>query len=130
MARVSRRTPLSDQQVDIIIGSLLRWGVGLAASVVAIGGIWYLIQYGSMSPSYHVFRGEPQDLRSMRGIVGAGRGFGCLEVIQLGLVLLIATPVARVAFSIVAFYLQHDRAYVAITLIVFGVLLYSLVGQH
>jgi uncharacterized membrane protein len=49
-------------------------------------------------------------------------------VIQLGLLLLVATPVARVAFSILAFALQRDRTYVIITLIVLGVLLYSLAG--
>ena len=49
-------------------------------------------------------------------------------VIQFGLLLLIATPLARVAFSVLAFALQHDRAYVIVTLIVFAVLISSLIG--
>ena len=44
--------------------------------------------------------------------------------------LLLATPVARVAFSVVAFALQRDRLYVAVTLVVLGILLYSIVGGH
>jgi uncharacterized membrane protein len=120
---------MTDRQVDQIIGALLRYGVTLSAGVVAAGGIWYLIQYGTVSPGYHVFRGEPEYLRHLSGIVSGIPGFHCRRMMQLGLVLLIATPVARVAFSVVAFMLQRDRAYVAITLIVLGVLLFSLMGR-
>ncbi|MGC9944889.1 MAG: DUF1634 domain-containing protein [Bryobacteraceae bacterium] len=123
------RPPLTDREVDEIIGGLLRYGVMLAASVVAAGGIWYLIQYGTSLPGYHVFRGEPEYLRHLRGIVSGVPGFHCRRVIQFGLVLLIATPVARVAFSVVAFVLQRDRTYVAITAIVLAVLLFSLTGR-
>ena len=44
------REPLTDQRMDEIIGGLLRYGVTLSASVVAAGGIWYLIQYGARPP--------------------------------------------------------------------------------
>ena len=120
---------MTDRQVDEIIGALLRYGVLLSAGVVAAGGIWYLIQYGTAVPGYHVFRGEPEYLRHLRGIVSGIPGFHCRRMIQLGLVLLIATPVARVAFSVVAFLLQRDRTYVTITLIVLAVLLFSLSGR-
>jgi uncharacterized membrane protein len=123
------RAPLTDRRMDEVIGALLRYGVILSGSVVAAGGIWYLIQYGSSPPSYHVFRSEPEYLRHLRGIVSGIPGFHCRRMIQLGLVLLIATPVARVAFSVVAFLLQRDRTYVAITLIVLAILLFSLSGR-
>jgi uncharacterized membrane protein len=123
------REPLTDQRMDEIIGALLRYGVMLSASVVAAGGIWYLIQYGATPPGYHVFRGEPEYLRHLTGIVTGIPGFHCRRMMQLGLVLLIATPVARVAFSVVAFMLQRDRTYVAITLIVLAVLVFSLIGR-
>ena len=48
------------------------------------------------------------------------------SIVQLGVVLLIATPIARVAFTLVAFAIQRDRTYVIITLIVLGLLLYGL----
>jgi uncharacterized membrane protein len=47
-------------------------------------------------------------------------------VIQLGLLILIATPVARVIFSLVGFVLERDRVYVAITLAVLAILAYSI----
>ena len=118
----------SDERLDQLIGNLLRAGVLIAAAVVLAGGMVYLIRHGAASPAYRVFRGEPSDLRSVLGIVAdalAGRGRG---LIQLGLLLLIATPVARVAFSVIGFTLQRDRKYIIVTLIVLGVLLYSLAG--
>jgi uncharacterized membrane protein len=124
------RAPISDQQVDEIIGALLRYGVILSAAVVALGGVWYLIQYGTTVPNYRVFLGEPKALRGIGTIVAGVAGFQCRGIIQFGLVLLIATPVARVAFSVAAFALQRDRTYVAITLMVLAVLLFSLLIVH
>jgi uncharacterized membrane protein len=116
----------TDQRVDEIIGNLLRVGVILAAAVVLLGGGLYLTQPGSTVPDYRVFHGEPAYLREVSGIVKDARALDGRGLIQLGLLLLLATPVARVAFSVVAFALQRDRTYVVVTLIVLAVLLYSL----
>jgi uncharacterized membrane protein len=124
----SFRRAWSDQQVEEIVGNLLRVGVILAAVVVLSGGILYLFRYGHTLPDYQVFRGEPADLRSVSGIMSAALSLRRRGVIQLGLLLLIATPVARVAFSVVAFALEHDRTYVIVTLIVLAILLYSIAG--
>ncbi len=56
------------------------------------------------------------------------RSFSGRGIIQLGLLLLVATPVARVIFSVAAFALQQDWIYVVITLIVLAVLGFSLLG--
>jgi uncharacterized membrane protein len=119
---------LTDEQMDRIISVLLRSGVLISALVVLVGGILYLMHYGAVLPEYRVFRGEPAVLRSLSGIVKDALSFDSRGIIQFGLLLLVATPVARVAFSILAFALQRDRTYVIITLIVLGVLLYSLTG--
>lgn len=118
----------TDQQVEQIVGNLLRAGVILAASVVLLGGALYLARYGTTMPDYRVFRGEPSDLRSIAGILRDVRAFDSRGIIQLGLLLLIATPVARVTFSLFAFARQRDATYVIVTLIVLGVLIYSLSG--
>lgn len=109
------------------MGQLLRGGVLAAASLVLLGGILYLIRYGSLPPNYHVFRGEPQDLRSVSGIVLNALSLRRRGLIQTGLLVLIATPIARVVFSLYSFLRQRDYIYVCLTLIVLAVLLYSLV---
>ena len=118
----------TDEQVEQIVGNLLRIGVAVAALVVLTGGILYLIRLGAGPPDYGVFRGEPSDLCSVSGIINDALSLNVRGFIQFGLLLLIATPVARVAFSIVAFALERDRTYIVVTLIVFSLLIYSLLG--
>lgn len=64
----------------------------------------------------------------MQGVIGSALSLHSLGVIQLGLLLLVATPIARVALSLVAFMRQRDRRYVLITAIVLAILLFSLAG--
>ena len=118
----------TDQQVDDIIGNLLRAGVILSALIVLIGGILYLSRHGLTVPDYRVFRGESTDLRHIPGIINDAIQLKATGIIQLGLIVLISTPICRVAFTIVAFTLQRDRTFVLVTAIVLAVLLFSLLG--
>jgi len=115
-----------DKRVDEIIGTLLRTGVILAATVVFIGAIFYLARYGSTPAHYAVFRGEPGDLNHVFAIIRDALAGHPRGIIQLGILLLIATPVARVIFTVFAFAHERDWTYVTITLIVLALLLYSL----
>jgi len=119
---------LTDERMDRWIGGLLRGGVVLAAVVALAGGFWHVSQAGTGAPELRVFRGEPGELRSVAGVLrGVGAGHSA-SLIQLGLLLLIATPVARVALMAVAFTTQRDWTYVVISLIVLTVLAASLAG--
>ena len=118
-----------EEALEQFLGNFLRAGVVLAATVVLAGGLLYLVRHGGEKPDYRIFKGEPSDLRHVRGILADVRSLRGRGIIQLGLLLLIATPVARVAFSIAAFAMQRDRMYVIITLVVFLTLLYSLTGS-
>jgi len=116
-----------DQRIERLLGELLRYGVLLSAAVVTIGGAVYLHHHGDEAAAYRSFGdGTPPDLRSPRMVISEavhGRG---RALVQLGLLLLIATPVARVAFSALGFARQRDWTYVAMTLFVLVVLLFSL----
>jgi len=116
--------------MDKIIGTLLRTGVTLAAAFVLFGGTVFLVRHHTPATNYAVFQGEPDDLRSVRGIFHQAFAFSGRGLIQFGLLLLIATPVARVTFSIFAFLYERDWTYVLITTIVLALLLYSLLGAH
>jgi len=119
-----------DEQMEVILAKVLLAGVITAAVVVLVGAIVYLLRHGEAPPDYNVFRGESSPLRGIRGIlreVAAGRG---RAIIQLGLVLLIATPVARVAVSLAGFVRERDKLYCIFTLIVLATLVLSLAGWH
>jgi|SRR5579862_6957140 uncharacterized membrane protein len=119
----------TDKTIEEIVGTLLRVGVSVSAFVVAIGAAIYLARHGREPANYRVFHGEPSDLRSLSGIVRDAFRLRGRGIIQLGLLLLIATPVARVAFSIWGFAEEHDHLYMIFTGIVLIVLLYSLLGS-
>ena len=121
--------PWRDRRIEVILGNLLRTGVLVAAAVVLAGASIYLYRHAHDPADYRVFRGEPSEYRTISGVIQSvisGRGQG---IIQLGLLLLIATPIARVAFSVVGFAIERDRLYVAFTLLVLAILLYSFLGS-
>ena len=119
-----------DQRIEVIVANLLRAGVLLAAAVVVIGGSIFLIRHGREAPQYRTFVAEPAALRTVPGILREAASLRGREIIQLGLLILIATPVLRVAFSVVGFALERDHLYVGITVVVLAVLLFSLAGGH
>ncbi len=124
------RSGFDDERLENLLGNMLRAGVVIAALTVLAGGIIFLARHGGEPPAYHVFRGEPGDLRTVTGIVGdildvRGRG-----LIQFGLLLLIATPIGRVVLSAGIFALQRDTRYVVFTLIVLAVLFYGLLTPY
>jgi uncharacterized membrane protein len=102
----------------------------VSAAIVLAGGIGFLIAHHSEPATYGAFDGVPAYLRGIPSILHAAAALDWRAVIQLGLLLLIATPVARVAFALVAFALERDYDYVALTAGVLIILIYSLVSTR
>jgi uncharacterized membrane protein len=120
---------VTDEVFDTMLAFVLRAGVLISAAVVACGGVLFLIAHGFEQRDYHVFHGEPGPLRSVSGIISRALAFDAEGIIQFGLLLLIATPIARVVFSVVGFARQRDWLYVGITILVLALLTYSLLGS-
>ncbi|MGH9512187.1 MAG: DUF1634 domain-containing protein [Terriglobales bacterium] len=118
----------TDEKLDRIISNLLILGVLISALVVFCGGVVFLTHHGESYPDYRAFHGEPASLKSVSAILKNSLQLQGSGIIQLGLILLIATPVARVIFSVFGFTKEKDYMYVVFTLIVLSVLLYSLFG--
>lgn len=117
---------MDDRRLEGEMGHLLRAGVLLAAAVVFAGGVFYLTQFHGVRVDFHTFTEESASLRKVPGIFSSAFHLRSLGLIQLGLLLLIATPVARVVFAVVGFYLERDRMYTIVSLIVLAVLVFSL----
>ncbi|HTU16678.1 MAG TPA: DUF1634 domain-containing protein [Gemmataceae bacterium] len=121
----------SEERVEQVMGNLLRIGVIASAVMVFLGGLLYLIHEGRWpAPDLHEFHAQPEHLRSPAGILRESAALKPSSLIMLGLLLLIATPVARVIFSVAAFVLQRDYLYVFFTILVLSVLLYSLFSGY
>lgn len=117
---------MNDKRLETIMGSLLRTGVLLAAVVVLAGGSLYVAQHHAQPVSYRTFAAGTADTRTLGGIIASAAHLQSEGLIQLGLLLLIATPVARVVFAVAGFALERDRLYTLVSLIVLAILVFSL----
>jgi uncharacterized membrane protein len=120
----------TDEKVERVVGRILQVGVLASALVVLTGGVLYLVEHVGMPASHHQFHGEPEELRTLHGIAGAAARLDSRGLIQFGVLLLILTPIVRVAFTVLVFVVQRDYVFVAVTLLVLGILLFSLLGAR
>jgi uncharacterized membrane protein len=109
------------RRTELIISNVLRGGVLLSAGVIALGAILYYVRW--LGTGGKASEGAfPHTLAA----VGNGLSHGDpLAVIVLGLLLLLATPVLRVAVSIITFAMERDWLYTGITLLVLAILVLS-----
>ena len=117
---------LNDKQVEILIGQVLRAGMLVSCAVTLLGIARYLLHHSTAIPDYRVFHAADGKLFHLRELLPAAFHGNPVAIIQLGILLLIATPVARVAFLVGAFALERDRLYVAVSGLVLAILLYSI----
>jgi len=118
----------ADDRTEHVVGTLLRVGVFIAAAVTLAGGALYLVQEGSQRPNYHAFHGQLSPWRSLTAVAHGVAAGNAQAIVQAGVVLLIATPIARVALTMVAFAVRKDRLYALISAIVLALLAYGLLG--
>jgi len=111
------------------ISKILRYGVVLSSVAVAAGLALMLLApppgtpetlQGTIATNF----GRPT-LSPSTLIAEVSRGSG-VGVLQLGLLILIATPITRVAASVLLFLEERDRLYVGVTLLVLVMLLFAL----
>lgn len=115
-------------RLELIVSNVLRYGVILSAVVTAIGfALLVRATYaGTPQPgSAAIFpppRGHAEVLRTPGEVAGRLLQGDPNAVVILGLLILLFTPILRVAVSTIGFAIQRDWAYVAITLYVLVVL--------
>ena len=126
----SKTGGLKDKDMQVIIGRILRGGVMVSMILVFIGGVFFVYRHGHSIPDYKTFKGIPVFIHDFGGIINGVVTMKGQAIIQLGIILLIATPVVRVAFSAVGFLLEKDYLYTFITLIVLLIILASMISGH
>jgi uncharacterized membrane protein len=117
---------ITDKQMEASIGRMLRVGVTTSAAIVLLGGILYLRQPSTKAPDYSNFIAQREWLPNIVGVLQGAAHLNAGSIIQLGILLLIATPITRVAFCIAGFARQKDRIYILISSSVLVILIYSL----
>lgn len=113
-----------DKDLQTFIGNLLRFGVIVAMVIVIAGLILYLFSHGGDIAAYGTF--------NENGVFRTDAFWQALKsgeskaIMELGVIILIATPIARVLFTMVGFWLEKDRMYTLIAFIVLCIIAYSL----
>lgn len=108
------------RQAELAISHVLRGGVVISAVIILLGVVWFYLQ---MALSGHATLTYPHSVIEVAQELAQGNP---LALIVLGLLVLLLTPILRVAISILIFALERDWLYTVITLIVLLILLVSL----
>jgi uncharacterized membrane protein len=119
---------LSETELEHKMGRLLQAGVMLAGLVMIGGGALYLGRYGKGTAQYGTLRGEAPELKTIPGVLHGAMALHPAAVIQLAVLLMIATPVLRIAFAVFGFALQRDWLYMLISALVLGLVSYGLLA--
>ncbi len=116
----------TDKELDCTIAKMLKFGVSVAALVVVLGGFLLLRHPLLPIADYSHFHAVDNSLCTLKGIITAALHLSPRGLVQFGLVILIATPIARVVFCVVGFIRQKDHLYTGISALVLVILIYSL----
>ena len=119
-----------DKDMQLLLGQVLRAGTVVSVSIVFIGGVLYLVRHGHTIADYRTFKGIPDFVSNPSGIMYGILSFKGQAIIQLGIVLLIATPILRVIFSAIGFVLEKDHLYLGISLVVLSIIFFSALSGH
>ncbi len=120
---------IGDRDLAMFIAKIMRWGVIAAITFTATGGIIFLLRHSGQTFDHrHYITVDHSIITIFRdtftGIFnGNGRSF-----IMLGILVLFATPVIRVIFSLIGFILEKDRLYIVITSVVLAIIFISISG--
>ncbi|MFC3562823.1 DUF1634 domain-containing protein [Pedobacter jamesrossensis] len=118
---------LTKNGLQAFIGNALRIGVITSFSFILFGGISYLIAHGSHFSDFTSFKIYTVPLKEMfKGVLS----LNSKSIIQLGIIILIATPIMRVVFSAISFALAKDILYTGITLLVLLIIAFSMISGY
>ena len=115
-----------DADMQAVIGWILRIGVALSMAVVVVGGAIYIYRHGHSTPDFRSFKKMPYFINSTEGILQGVIHLRGQTIIQLGIMILIATPILRVVFSVIGFLIEKDYLYTFISALVLLIILVSM----
>ena len=121
---------LEDNRLENAMGRMLQIGVTVATLVVLVGGVLHLKQSPDPIPDYRQFHSAPVVYESIHGIIASLSRFDGQSLIAFGILLLVMTPICRVIFGLVGFYLLRDRFYTTVSGIVLIILLLSFTARR
>jgi uncharacterized membrane protein len=121
---------LNDTDIQLLLSKVLRAGTIISMSVVFLGGMLYIYRHGHSVVNYHKFTGIPDFIRYTSRLIPGAISFKGQSIIQIGIILLIFTPILRVFFSFIGFFLEKDYLYTCISVLVLVIIFASMLSGH
>jgi uncharacterized membrane protein len=121
---------LKDTDIQSLLGKVLRAGTVMSMSIVFLGGILYIYRHGYSVVNYHKFTGIPDFVQYTSRLIPGAISFKGQAIIQIGIILLIFTPILRVFVSSIGFLLEKDYLYTFISLVVLAIIFASMLSGH
>jgi uncharacterized membrane protein len=119
----STREAVAERRMELFVGRVLQGGVLCAGLIVLVGGVALLTQHGRGAVDFRTFRGAAEETTRVGYVLAGVARLDSRAIVQLGLLLLIATPVTRVALTLAAFALRRDRLYAVLSAVVLALLI-------
>ncbi|MGB3327389.1 MAG: DUF1634 domain-containing protein [Thermomicrobiales bacterium] len=121
------------RSMELWVSYTLRIGVTIAAIVILFGVILYVIQgssgAGHLQSMDDLKPGQKNTIDvSWSSIWNGLKDFQSIAIIQVGLLILLLTPVTRVALTLLLFLQDRDRIFAVITATVLAILLLGFFG--
>lgn len=118
------KNDFKDKDLQYLIGNLLRLGVLISMLIVTVGFALFLVQYRQNLTDFETF--NPTHTFKLKHFIANLKSFQSTAIITLGVMCLVATPVLRVVFSIIGFWIEKDKHYVVISTIVLAIIFISI----
>jgi len=121
---------VQDRELAKSISITLRTGILLAVTFGTLGCLLYLPRTGMTQASFHKFQGEQVPFASLHALRAIVQGPASMAergaaIAQIGVLLLMATPILRVVLSLVSFLREGNRLFAGITVVVLAALAFS-----
>ncbi len=116
-----------------VVGNVLRYGVLISAIIIVFGTVELIAASGNSDVLDSIVY-NPDKIPhgnfdvSLSGLLRGLEGLQPYALIELGAIVLIATPVSRVLISVFLFAAEGDKLYVVVTAVVLILLLFSLLA--
>ena len=122
------RKEFTDLDLNRSVGNLLRLGVILSVTTSLIGFIKLYLEGFEMPKNYDQL-GIPSE-NVWQSFWNSLKHFEGMGIIQLGILLLILTPLMRIIFALIGYLKEKDYTYVVISLIVLGIMFVSFISGY
>tara|TARA_R110000868_G_scaffold244441_1_gene500747 strand:+ start:2404 stop:2766 length:363 start_codon:yes stop_codon:yes gene_type:complete len=107
---------------------ILQLGIFLSIALVLSGGLWFLVQHGNEPLLHNAYLATRYDIDIIT-IWQSPRLFSPIGLIELGLLVLVAAQVLRVALLGCYYALIRDHWLMSFSFFILVVILYSLIWQ-